>query len=250
MLKNKIRYWCQQLIGLDRYLFLFARLSIFRIRYLGQEKEFRYFMRLVPPKGIILDIGANIGAMTAVLARQFPQSQVYAFEPVPRMADTLLSVKAFFRLANIQVNQTALGHTTGEVTMLTPLVDRAVMHGLSHIWQAAEGALPADSFEVPITTLDQLPLLQAAGEITAIKIDVENFEYEVLLGGRQVLQQQQPIVFAELWNDEKKAKCIALMEELGYTVKVYRNGKLNDYGGEDLLNYFFLPIEKKHIYDN
>lgn len=244
MLKNKIRHWCQQLIGLNRYLFLFARLTIFRIRYLGHEKEFRYFMRLLPPTGIMLDIGANIGVMTAVLARKFPQCKVIAFEPVPHNADILRKVKAFFRLTNIQICQTALGETGGEITMLTPLVHAAVMHGLSHVWQGSERTTPADAFTVPVTTLDQLQLLQTAGKISAIKIDVENYEYYVLKGGRQLLQKHCPLVFAELWNDGKKANCITLMQELGYTVKIYDKGALIDYSGEDVLNYFFLPRNK------
>ena len=195
MLKNKIRYWCQQLIGLDRYLFLFARLTIFRIRYLGYEKEFRYFMRLLPPSGILLDIGANIGAMTAVLAQRFPRSEVIAVEPVPLNAAILRKVKTFFGLTNIELCETALGDTEGEITMLTPLVDAAVMHGLSHVWQKPEKTTPAGAFTVPITSLDQLHLLQTTGQITAIKIDVENFEYYVLKGGKQLLQKHHPIVF-------------------------------------------------------
>jgi len=242
MLKNKIRYWCQQLIGLDRYLFLFARLTIFRIRYLGYEKEFRYFMRLLPPSGILLDIGANIGAMTAVLAQRFPRSEVIAVEPVPLNAAILRKVKTFFGLTNIELCETALGDTEGEITMLTPLVDAAVMHGLSHVWQKPEKTTPAGAFTVPITSLDQLHLLQTTGQITAIKIDVENFEYYVLKGGKQLLQKHHPIVFAELWNDARKAQCITLMEELGYTVKIYHKGVLTGYKGEDVLNYFFLPV--------
>lgn len=218
MLKNKIRYWCQQLIGLDRYLFLFARLTIFRIRYLGYEKEFRYFMRLLPPTGVILDIGANIGVMTAVLALKFPQSEVIAVEPVPLNADILRKGKVFFGLTNVQILQTALGETEGEITMLTPWVDAAVMHGLSHVWQTPERTVPTDAFTVPITTLDQLQLLQMDGKISAIKIDVENFEYYVLKGGRQLLQKHRPLVFAELWNDAKKAPCITLMGELGLSL--------------------------------
>jgi len=242
MLKNKIRHWCQQLIGIDRYLFLFARLTIFRIRYLGYEKEFRYFMRLLPSTGIVLDIGANIGVMSTVLALKFPRSEVIAFEPVPLTADVLRKVTAHFGLTHVQLFQTALGETEGEITMMIPLADKAVMHGLSHVWQKPERTVPADAFKVPITTLDQLPLLQKAGKITAIKIDVENFEYYVLKGGRQLLQKHHPLVFAELWNDARKAQCITLMEELGYTVKIYHKGVLTDYRGEDVLNYFFLHL--------
>lgn len=241
MLKNKIRHWCQQLIGIDRYLFLFAWLTIFRIRYLGYDKEFRYFMRLLPPTGTVLDIGANIGVMSAVLALQFPRSEIIAVEPVPLNADTLRKVKAFFGLTNVQILQTALGETEGEITMVTPMMDAAVMHGLSHVWHKTERAAPADAFTVPITTLDQLQLLQTAEKISAIKIDVENFEYYVLKGGRQLLQKHHPLVYAELWNDAKKLQCITWMQELGYTVKIYHPGGLTDYRGEDVLNYFFLP---------
>jgi FkbM family methyltransferase len=247
MLKNKIRYWCQQLIGLDRYLFLFARLTIFRIRYLGYEKEFRFFMDLVPDQGNILDIGANIGVMSVVLAKRFPQSMVHAFEPVPRNAATLHRVKNFFGLENILIYQTALGNTTGLATMHTPMVNTAVMHGLSHVWQKIEETVPADIYQVPLTTLDTVQSLQQCGIISAIKIDVENFEYYVLQGGRQLIEHHKPVVYAELWNDEKKSHCISLMQELGYAVQIYCKGSLADYQGEDVLNYFFLP-GKKELY--
>ncbi len=241
MFKNKLRHWCQQLFGLDRYLFVFARFSIFRLRYLGYDKPFHHFMQLIPAEGDILDIGANIGAMSVVLAQRFPQNQIHSFEPIPSNADALRSVKAFFALDNIQIHQTALGDAIGETSMLTPLVNGAVMHGLSHVWQGTRELPAAGTCTVPLTTLDVFQPIQQIGKISAIKIDVENFEYYVLSGGRQLLQKHKPIVYAELWNDEKKTPCITLMQELGYTVKIYRNGSLADYRGEDALNYFFLP---------
>lgn len=129
MLKNKIRRWCQQLIGIDRYLFLFARFSIFRIRYLGHEKEFRHFLHMLSPQGNILDIGANIGTMTVLLAQACPQARVLSFEPVPATARILQKVKACFGLANIEVYETALGQTDGALRMRTPLLDKALMQG-------------------------------------------------------------------------------------------------------------------------
>lgn len=241
MLKNKIRNWCQQLIGLNRYLFVFSWVNIFRIRYLGAEKEFVFFMKQIQGDGIILDIGANVGTMTIVLAQKFPNSRIYAFEPVPANARTIRQLTGCFRLKNINLITTALGNTNGTTLMVTPAMDNSIMHGLSYVWQQPARAAPADAFEVPVTRLDSIPELGGEKRITAIKIDVENFEYYVLEGGRNLLQKHRPLVYAELWDDAKRSLCMQLMQDLGYTAAVYRNGELVKYTGEDALNYFFLP---------
>ncbi len=245
MLKNRIRNWCQQLLGLEQYLFVFARIQVFRTRYLGHQPEFRFFMRLITREGILLDIGANVGTMTVLLAQRFPQCRVYAFEPVPMHARTVQKLADSFRLSNVTVFETALGNTDGMLPMVTPTREKSSMHGLSHVWQGPAGTEPSGSFEVPVTTLDHHPALQQAQRISAVKMDVENFEYYVLLGGKELLRRHRPVVYAELWNDAKRTVCMQLMQELGYTVAIFAKGRLVEYQGQDKLNYFFLPGKGK-----
>lgn len=242
MLKDRIRNWCQQLLGLEQYLFVFSRIQVFRARYLGHQAEFRFFMQLIPKEeGILLDIGANIGTMTVLLAQQFPRCRVYAFEPVPIHASTVQKMTDLFGLRNVTVFETALGNTNGMLTMVTPTREKSNMHGLSHVWQGPTGANLPGSFDVPVTTLDSHPALQLPQRISAVKMDVENFEYYVLLGGRELLRRHRPVVYAELWNDAKRPLCMQLMQELGYSIAIYKKGSLVEYRGEDVLNYFFLP---------
>jgi len=241
MLKNRVRYWCQQLLGLEHYLFVFARIQIIRTRYLGHQPEFRFFLRMIPREGALLDIGANVGTMTVLFAQSFPQCRVYAFEPVPMHARTVQKLAERFGLPNVTVFETALGNTEGMVRMVTPIREKSSMHGLSHVWEGPAGAQPPGSFEVPVTMLDSHPALQREPRISAVKMDVENFEYYVLLGGKKLLRRHRPVVYAELWNDAKRTLCIQLMQELGYTVAIFKNERLVEYQGQDALNYFFLP---------
>lgn len=249
MLKNRIRNWCQQLLGLERYLFVFARIQVFRIHYLGHQPEFRFFMRLIPREGILLDIGANIGTMTVLLARQFPRCRVYAFEPVPMHAGTVQKLADLYGLQNVTVFETALGNTEGKLAMVTPTREKSNMHGLSHVWQGPAATNPPGAFDVPVTTLDSHPALQLPQRICAVKMDVENFEYYVLLGGRELLRRHRPVVYAELWNDAKRPLCMQLMQALGYTVAIFQKGRLVEYRGQDVLNYFFLPEAGAYMYN-
>lgn len=241
MLKDRIRGWCQQLLGLEHYLFVFARIQVFRTRYLGHQPEFRFFMQLIRGEGILLDIGANIGTMTVLLAQQFPQCRVYAFEPVPMNVRTVRRLVGLFGLRNITICETALGNTNGTLTMVSPTREKSHMHGLSYVWQGPAGAYPPGAFEVPVATLDDHPVLQQVQRISAVKIDVENYEYYVLLGGVELLRRHRPLVYAELWNDAKRTLCMQLMRELGYRVAIFKKDRLVEYQGEDALNYFFLP---------
>lgn len=239
MIKNTIRNWCQELLGFDRYLFIFALVTIYRARVLKNEKEFLFFSGMINDDGIILDIGANIGIMTVLLAKKLLSSTVYAFEPVPANISTLKNIVRFYKLSNVKIFETALGDKDGEAKMIMPVMGHSRMQGLSHvvdIGEEKEGVFP-----VPMQQLDTIPELQPLEKISAIKIDVENFEYYVLKGGENLLRKHRPIIFCELWKDERRELCFTFVKALGYKVKVFEKGRLVDFNGQEALNYFFLP---------
>ena len=60
-MKTFIKYVLQKLLGLQTYLYVFARFVIIKIRWDKKEKDFFHFMKLISDEGIILDLGANIG---------------------------------------------------------------------------------------------------------------------------------------------------------------------------------------------
>lgn len=243
MLKNLIRSVAQKILGYDRYLFLFARFNVWRIQKNSQyEDEFKHFMQLIPKEnGVILDIGANIGVMSVSLALEHPQANIYSFEPIPDNHATIEQMIGHYQLRNVELFKVALGEEKGEIKMVVPVVGNSNMQGLSHVVEI-EGVEPnGHYYSVPVMRLDDIAELQAATRITAIKIDVENFEYYVLKGGRQLLSKHKPIIYCELWNNERRQLCFDYLRELGYQVRIYQHGALHSFEQQEVTNFFFIP---------
>ena len=241
MLKNILRTASQKLIGFENYLFFFSLINIARIRVGGYEKEFKHFLGLIPENGIILDIGANIGIMTVLFAKTSPKTTIYAVEPIPQNRQALKRVITHFQLKNVEVINTALGDRNGNISMIMPRVNHANMQGLCHVIEADRKEMAGEICEVLMQKMDDIPILKNLDRIDAIKIDVENYEYFVLKGGQTLLAKHRPLMYCELWNDERRKLCIEFMQNLGYQVMIYKKGELIKYNGQEITNFFFLP---------
>jgi FkbM family methyltransferase len=230
-------------MGHSRYQFVFAILTIRRIPFSKSYKDFRFFLHLIPEEGTLLDIGANIGLTAITLAKRFPKSQVLAFEPVPENLTTLEKVIRYYGMQNIQVFATALGNTQGFLTMQVPEINGSRMQGLSRVIENENGPVEQSglTYQVPVQMLDRFTEIQTAKKITAIKMDVENYEYFVLSGAKEVIRKHQPLLFCELWNNERRMLCIQLLATLDYHCYVLQHNQLIPYQGQDSLNFFFLP---------
>ena len=134
---------------------------------------------------VVLDIGANIG----VLTRQFASraGRVHAFEPSPR---ALRLLRANVQdLANVTIHPVAVADTTGKARF-------AQRQNVDMSSLASDGGI-----EVSVTTIDALALAP-----DFIKIDVEGFEEQVLLGAKETLARA-PIVMFEALSNEARERC-------------------------------------------
>lgn len=243
MIKNLARCWLQQLLGFDRYLFWFALVQITRMRLFRHDRAFLHFSAMLKGNRQILDIGANIGINTVILAREHPGSVIHAFEPLPQNIRALKRVVRFYRLTNVVVHETGLGETDMQANMLLPEKGGAAMHGLSHILEGTQKQdMIGHVFPVQVRKLDQLALYFGGTGISGIKIDVENYEWFVLRGAKETIQAFRPIIFCELWNNDRKQASIAMLEQMGYQAHVLKDKQLAVYAGENLLDYFFVPV--------
>lgn len=242
MIKNIIRRIGQRVLGFDNYLFLFGRFSSLRMRRTEMGDEFRYFISLLPAQGTILDIGANIGIMSVLLAQNRPLATIYAFEPMPENLRALNRLTEFYRLKNVAVFPYAVGAENGWVDMVMPVKNHSRMQGLSHVIENENKTVSGHTVTVTMRRLDDVPAIQQAGAVTGIKLDVENFEYYVLLGAESLLRRHQPVLYCELWNDERRSSCIRFLSQLGYIPKVFQGGALVDFCGQPAINFFFLPV--------
>ena len=240
-MKNTLKYILQKILGFQTYLFVF---SVFKIQTLysdPKEKDFFQFLSLLKDgEGAVLDIGANIGIMTVHLAQKLPNSTIHAFEPMPSNYSVLKKIVNRFKLKKVQIHEIALGEAPGVVKMILPENGKTKMQGLSHVkhdsiteWNEGE------EFDVPLDTLDNLIKDE---KIQGIKIDVENFEYYALNGGKRILEENHPVIYAELWDNQNRENCMKLLSDLSYTPYVVAENKLIVFNKELHKNQNFIFI--------
>jgi len=164
------------------------------------------FRQIVQPGDVVVEAGANIGALTIPLGRMVgPSGRVLAFEPQRGIHSILTANVVLNGLEQIAVERVALGATNGEITVPTlPLSRQANFGGVS--LGAAEGE------PCPMRTLDSYGL----SVLKLLKIDVEGSEAEVIAGAEQTIRTLRPLLYIENDRREKSASLIAAIQALDY----------------------------------
>lgn len=164
---------------------------------------------------VALDIGANVGLYAIPLAdRLAANGRVWAFEPHPRTFERLQRHVFLNGLGNITLVNSAFGRTPGTAR----LTDYG--EGDSGKWSLRSDRDESASLEVRVDTLDRAKKSLKISDVDLIKLDVEGFEPQVILGAQEVLAESRPIVFLELtpsWSDQREAReALGFLEQLGY----------------------------------
>jgi FkbM family methyltransferase len=155
-------------------------------------------LRLLPPGGVAVDIGANVGFWTVPLAKK---GRLYAYEPVPSNAARLRDNAALNSVQSaLVVRQLAVSNTPAELCLtLREDFERGARTG-----NAAVVIDDADSgFEtitIEANTLDNEARQLAWDRLDVLKLDIEGHEDLALMGGRKTLEKYRPVIFVE-WND-------------------------------------------------
>lgn len=217
-MKNFVRNLLQKVLTFKNYLFLFSLYSIRNVEKGKYEKEFIHFLGMLKDEGVLLDIGANIGITAVPMAKRAPNAEVHAFEPIKENFSTLQRIVNHFNISNVKLFNLALGTDKGVLKMIMPIQGNSRMQGLSKAYE--EGSNEKGTlYTVPLERLDDL--YPSAANISAIKIDVENFEYQVFKGAIELLKRNMPLIYCELWDNENRSAVFGLMESLGYKIHVY-----------------------------
>lgn len=244
-MKSFIKKILQSLLGFNNYLYIFAIFTIKTLKFNRKERAFLHFLKMIPNRGIVLDVGANIGVMTVYLAKHLPDSIIVAFEPIPPNQNTLSRICNFFKLNNVVIQKYALGRESGKIKMVMPIFDEVKMQGLSHIvHESIAQPEKGDYFQVEVKKMDDVILSEfAKGNVTAIKLDVENFENYVLTGGLETIRKHHPLIYCELWDNQNRTETFKLLTKEKYQVFILQNSQLILYNPDfhNTQNFFFIP---------
>jgi FkbM family methyltransferase len=173
------------------------------------------FHRVLHRPGTLLDVGAHDGAFTLPLAR-LPRSRVLAFEPLPAAFARLRAAAG--ALPNVELRQEALGDHRGEAALTLPILDGVPNEQWASTAKGYAGLDPRvteQRITVPLRRLDEFGL----ADLTAVKLDAEGAEQEVLRGGRETLLRCRPILSIEIEERHREGSTWAVpayLDALGY----------------------------------
>lgn len=140
--------------------------------------------KYVTPGSTVLDVGANYGVY-AIRAAQLvgPAGMVYAFEPNPILAHLLSKSKRANDLSCLRVVNSVVGERRGPVGFR--LMEG--VHGSGQVHELGEN-------QMQMIALDDILVT----EVSLLKIDVEGYEGQVLMGGDVTIRRNRPVIVVEL----------------------------------------------------
>jgi FkbM family methyltransferase len=145
--------------------------------------------------GEIIDIGSNIGIVSASLCRHIgTQGRVHAFEPSPSTFNLTAATLALNNLTNFTLTQTAIGDVDGDITFYATPGNSAISSTRRHDFAFLN---TWEKITVPSRKLDTIVSANAFRDVNLIKIDVEGHEMSVLRGARTTIERFRPTVVYE-----------------------------------------------------
>lgn len=150
--------------------------------YPDSEPETKHwFVKNIQPGWQIFDVGANVGIYSTLFSRLASQGHVIAFEPTETV-EMLRKNLDHNQCSNVQVEEIALGSKTG-----------AIEDGIFRIW----GDEPERKI-YPFYRIDDYVQNNLITRLDCIKIDVDSFDFEVLLGASETIRNLRPAIVVNL----------------------------------------------------
>lgn len=133
------------------------------------------------PGDVVIDVGANVGAISCWIGVHHPEVRVYAFEPVKPSYDLLVENLEANGCTNVQAFNMAITGDGRDVSVYGALDENA--GGASVYLDDGNGEV----FHAKSVTLAEFMESQAIERVRLLKLDCEGSEYEILESSWDVL---------------------------------------------------------------
>lgn len=209
------------------------------------EQEWKLLEQVTPEGGVMIEVGAHLGAHTIPLCRKIgPKGKVFAFEPQPILFQNLCANLALNGFMNCYAFNQACGQDKGKL----------IIPDIAYTKQGNFGGIQLQWFKdcqfgqhVDIINLDSLKLKA----LNLLKLDVEGMEHVVLKGAQQTIKRCSPVIYAENHFEDSGKDVITFLLNNDYniwqhTIPLYNKNNYfknaqNIYGKASSFNIFCLP---------
>lgn len=206
--------------------------------------EFIYENRIDVEGTTIIDVGGNNGQIAIEFANLVgDEGCVHTFEPQRIIYQQLCGNIFMNGLDNVWAHNVALGSEIGKID-----VEKPNYHSIGYVnFGDVHVGLKSENFEI----VDVMPMDRyGLKNVSIIKIDVQGFEINVLRGAKKTIEENRPIIFIEVEDDqlsrygESETSLIKEIEDMGYYAKRFYEDLTFMSSSGKCLDFVCIPKEK------
>jgi FkbM family methyltransferase len=165
-----------------------------------EQHSTAFMFKTVAPDDVCIDVGANFGYFTCLMARLAWQGKTIAFEADPKVFG-LLRENVFVNWCEpvVEMINAAVGDTAGTVTLHRRVGRSANTSMIAPAPDEADptGVAVTEEFSIECVTLDSL--VDRLKRVDLVKIDVEGAETLVVNGMHELVRRHRPTLIME-WS--------------------------------------------------
>lgn len=170
--------------------------------------------RCVRPGDTVLDVGANLGIVTLLLAQKVGATgAVHAFEPSPPVLRLLRETLRQAHLMPIRLHEFAVGDKEGTLTLSIPPENAGAASLVTTHTQAGSA-----SCEVRVERLSACLVCVGEKPVAFMKIDVEGFEASALRGLMEGEDGLHPVVIVLEEHSPKDSEAFTVLSAHRYAI--------------------------------
>lgn len=141
------------------------------------------------PEGALVDVGPYIGDSTFAFAQRFPQRPIFCFEPDAVNRARLEENVRLNGLKNVTIVPTGAGENAARLPIARPGTPGATV----------QDGLTSDHW-IEVDALDHLLPKLCTDRIGLIKMDIEGHEQNALIGAREVIARDHPMLLIAAYH--------------------------------------------------
>jgi len=202
-----------------RYYVPFNAKTLIKLRYIEyetlRERMYETHSQFIPKKGdVVYDVGANYGNYSLIWTKLYG-AKVIAFEP---LEENYFKAQRNFAInsgANIILYNLAVGNKNGTIKTN---IDGNMMS----VQGSVHSSMKMIKLDDYILSEDEQPV------IDIMKIDIEGYEFEALMGMSRILSDVKPKIIIETHSSDLMVGCFSYLQDFGYEMEYIQNQRFGN----------------------